>query len=68
MRVDNVDNVLSYYKFCGLAYSSSFEFISNLIHREVGYPVMLKASAGGGGKGMRVAFNDNEVRKYQLQY
>jgi propionyl-CoA carboxylase alpha chain len=28
----------------------------------VGYPVMLKASAGGGGKGMRVAGNDDECR------
>jgi propionyl-CoA carboxylase alpha chain len=27
---------------------------------EVGYPVMLKASAGGGGKGIRIAFNDEE--------
>ena len=32
------------------------------IAQEIGYPVMLKASAGGGGKGMRVVWNDEECR------
>ncbi|NMM46613.1 acetyl/propionyl/methylcrotonyl-CoA carboxylase subunit alpha [Rhodospirillaceae bacterium KN72] len=32
------------------------------ISKEIGYPVMLKASAGGGGKGMRLAWNDDEAR------
>ena len=30
---------------------------------EIGYPVMLKASAGGGGKGMRIAWNEAEARE-----
>ena len=32
------------------------------ISGEIGYPVMIKASAGGGGKGMRIAWKEDEVR------
>ena len=33
------------------------------IAKKIGYPVMIKASAGGGGKGLRVAFNDKEAHE-----
>ncbi|KAK2818076.1 hypothetical protein Q7C36_022009 [Tachysurus vachellii] len=33
------------------------------IAQEIGYPVMIKASAGGGGKGMRISWNDEETRE-----
>jgi len=33
------------------------------ISSDIGYPVMMKASAGGGGKGMRLAYNEKDVRE-----
>ena len=33
------------------------------ISNDIGYPVMIKASAGGGGKGMRIAWNDQDARE-----
>ena len=33
------------------------------IARDIGFPVMMKASAGGGGKGMRLAFSEGDVRE-----
>jgi len=33
------------------------------IAHQIGYPVMIKASAGGGGKGMRIAYDDAELRE-----
>lgn len=37
------------------------------VANEVGYPVMIKASAGGGGKGMRIAYTDDQAREgYRL--
>ena len=33
------------------------------ISKKIGYPVMLKASSGGGGKGIRVVFGENEMEK-----
>ena len=31
--------------------------------RDMGYPVILKATAGGGGKGMRIVWNDDEMER-----
>ena len=33
------------------------------ISRRIGYPVMIKASAGGGGKGLRIAYDDTQCRE-----
>lgn len=37
------------------------------IAHDIGYPVMIKASSGGGGKGMRICYNDDQVKEgYRL--
>lgn len=33
------------------------------VSNDIGYPVMIKASAGGGGKGLRIAWNDKQARE-----
>ena len=43
--------------------ASADDAVRLVIEEDIGYPVMIKASAGGGGKGMRVAYNDEELRE-----
>ena len=54
--------VLSYTACCFLAGLQDADHAVELAN-DIGYPVMIKASAGGGGKGMRVAWNDSETRE-----
>ncbi len=45
------------------------EIEAKQIAREIGYPVLLKASAGGGGRGIRICRNEEELLKnYELAY
>jgi hypothetical protein len=39
-----------------------------IVAKRIGYPVMIKASAGGGGKGMRVVWEESEIEKMTIRY
>ncbi len=43
--------------------SPALDTIEDAIHwaNQIGYPVIIKAKDGGGGKGMKIAFNENEL-------
>ncbi|MBE9192296.1 acetyl-CoA carboxylase biotin carboxylase subunit [Gloeocapsopsis crepidinum LEGE 06123] len=42
------------------------ELEAQAIARKIGYPVIVKATAGGGGRGMRLVRDDNEITKFFL--
>ncbi len=56
-------------KKCGVPVVPGSEGVVNTIEEaktiaaQIGYPVMLKASAGGGGKGMRIVWEESEIEK-----
>ncbi|CAI5682092.1 propionyl-CoA carboxylase alpha chain, mitochondrial isoform X3 [Oreochromis niloticus] len=54
--------LLGFCCYCGGWTTWTPQFV-NAITQKRGYPVMIKASAGGGGKGMRIAWNDEETRE-----
>lgn len=43
---------------------TSLEHALDVSNHDIGYPVLLKAASGGGGKGMRICRNDQDLREY----
>lgn len=65
----NKSNAKELMKKCGIPVIPGSDGCVNTIEsakeisKKIGYPIMLKASSGGGGKGIRVCFNENELEK-----
>ena len=57
-----VFHVAKLHVFCGVLLGILCVAKLQVFHVLLGYPVMIKASAGGGGKGLRIAWNDDETR------
>ena len=53
--------------FCRTLHLISFKTSVFQVAREIGYPVMIKASEGGGGKGIRKASTDDEFTNFFRQ-
>ena len=49
-----IEGRCSYHSWCGPCGSQTEEEVTGRLRAMVGYPVMLKASNGGGGRGMRI--------------